>query len=159
MAKREGIWASDPDIRAFRQLVEDLPARETAPASPKGHRFGIGLTGGAYYRDVELWAQTPRPDIVAFRKLIEELRQRQQAETEERFVTRLRARLAEVASLPITDRRRAIGGRRRIPRGGARRRPGAGADRRAAGRLCCRRGRLICYRYATRPKIVADLVL
>jgi hypothetical protein len=109
VAKRAGIWADDPDLIAFAALVEALAARGP-PAVPPGHRYGSGIGGGAaYYRDVELWAQTPRPDIIAFRALVTELQQRQQAETEERFVTRLRARLAAVASLSIADRRQAIG--------------------------------------------------
>jgi hypothetical protein len=126
---REGIWASNPDLIAFAALVEELQARGP---SPKGNRFGVGLTGAAYYRDLELWAQTPRPDTVAFRKLIEELRRRPAKE----FVARLRARLAEIASLSIADRRQAIGVNDEYLEVGAGRRPGAGADRRAADSLC-----------------------
>jgi hypothetical protein len=71
-----------------------------------GHRrYGVGLTGAVYYRDLELWAQTPRPDTVAFRALIEELRRQPAKE----FVAQLRNRLAEVASLSVADRRQAIG--------------------------------------------------
>jgi hypothetical protein len=108
MVGRAGIWSSDPDLIAFAALVEELAARGP-PAVPRGHRFGVGLTGAAYYHDREVWAADPRPDIVAFRALVTELQQRQQAETEECFVTRLRARLAEIASLSIVDRRMRVG--------------------------------------------------
>jgi hypothetical protein len=109
--EREGVWANNPDLVAFRQLVEELAARGPSLAPPafaragSGHRFGARLTGAAYYRDLELWAQSPRPDTVALRGLLEELRQRPPKE----FVARLRARLAEVAALSITERRQAIG--------------------------------------------------
>jgi hypothetical protein len=105
---REGVWASNPDLAALWELVEERRARDPPPMPP-GHRFGVGLTGAAYYRDRELWAASPRADIVAFRALVTELQQRQQAETEERFVTRLRDKLAAIASLSIADRRQAIG--------------------------------------------------
>lgn len=102
---RAAEWASNPDLVAFNAIVEELAARGP-PAVPRGHRFGSGIGGGAaYYRDRELWAQSPRPDTVAFRALIEELRRRPPKE----FVARLRARLAEIASLSVADRRQAIG--------------------------------------------------
>jgi hypothetical protein len=108
VAKRDGIWASNPDLIAFAALIEQLQARAPPPA-PKGHRFGVGLTGAAYYRDLELWAQTPRPDTVKFLALVTELRQRQERQAEELFVSQLRARLAEIASLSIVDRRMRVG--------------------------------------------------
>lgn len=104
MAKRDGVWASDPDIAGFRRVVDELQARGPSLA-PKGHRFGVGRSGAAYYQDLEVWAMTPRPDVVAFRALVEELRRRPPKE----FVTRLRNRLAEIASLSVADRRQAIG--------------------------------------------------
>jgi hypothetical protein len=105
--ERKGVWRDDPDIRAFWALVEELRARGPAVARRKGTRFGVGLTGAAYYRDLELWAQTPRPDIAAFWALVAELKGRQRED--DPFVTRLRTKLAEVASLSVADRRQAIG--------------------------------------------------
>jgi hypothetical protein len=50
--QRDGVWASDPDLRAFAALVEELRAGG-APALPKRHRFGVGKVGRAYYQDLE----------------------------------------------------------------------------------------------------------
>jgi hypothetical protein len=33
---REGVWADDPDLRAFRQLIEDLQARGPSLARRRG---------------------------------------------------------------------------------------------------------------------------
>jgi hypothetical protein len=104
--RREGIWASNPDIRGLEALVEELRARGTTAPPPKGTRFGVRLTGAAYYRDLAIWAADPRPDVVAFRALVAELRERKRGRS---FVDRLRARLDAVATLPVAERRQRVG--------------------------------------------------